>query len=101
MRASEPRTSATRRSFVVEACAQTELSACGNEITYAVGCGRVLDPPPPPGLVEADEEEGERERERDRGAEGMSTFGRRSQTMSILSSGWLGGVWPGVWEGEG
>jgi hypothetical protein len=32
-RASEPRTSATRRSFVVEACAQTELSACGKEIT--------------------------------------------------------------------
>ena len=27
MRASEPRTSATRRSLVVEACAQTELSA--------------------------------------------------------------------------
>lgn len=105
MRASEPRTSATRRSFVVEACAQTELSACGNEITYAVGCGRVLDPPTPPtptpGLAEADEEEGERECERDRGAEGMSTFGRRSQTMSILSSGWLGGVWPGVWEGGG
>ena len=33
MRASEPRTSATRRSLVVVACAQTELSACGNEIT--------------------------------------------------------------------
>ena len=33
MSASEPRTSATRRSFVVVACAQTALSACGKEIT--------------------------------------------------------------------
>jgi hypothetical protein len=31
-------------------------------------------------------EEGERES----GAEGMSMFGRRSQTMSILSSVWFG-----------
>ena len=41
-----------------------------------------------PVLVPADGEEGERERERERdwGLEGMSTFGRRSQTISILSS---------------
>ena len=78
MSASEPRTSATRRSLVVEACAQTALSACGNEITYAVGCGRALDAP----SLSAWASEGER----DSGAEGMSTFGRRSQTMSILSS---------------
>jgi hypothetical protein len=78
MSASEPRTSATRRSLVVEACAQTALSACGNEITYAVGCGRAIDAP----SLSAWASEGER----DSGAEGMSTFGRRSQTMSILSS---------------
>lgn len=35
---------------------------------------------------EEGESEWERERERDWGIEGMSTFGRRSQTMSILSS---------------
>jgi hypothetical protein len=57
-----------------------------------------LDPPPPPPVLVADEEEeeeegemeSERESERDWGTEGMSTFGRRSHTMSILSSvvGW-------------
>ena len=77
MSASEPRTSATRRSLVVEACAQTALSACGNEITYAVGCGREL---------EAGEELSSLEGEADSGAEGISTAGWRSQTMSILSS---------------
>jgi hypothetical protein len=77
MSAREPRTSATRRSLVVEACAQTELSVCGNEITYAVGCGREL---------EAGEEEESWEGETESGAEGMSTVGWRSQTMSILSS---------------
>jgi len=82
MSAREPRTSATRRSLVVEACAQTALSACGKEITYAVGCGREL---------EAGEEEvpSSMEGEADRGAEGMSTVGWRSQTMSILSSVFL------------
>ena len=79
MSAREPRTSATRRSLVVEECAQTALSACGNEITYAVGCGR--EPP------DAREESSESaEGEADRGAEWMSTVGWRSQTMSILSS---------------
>jgi hypothetical protein len=77
MSAREPRTSATRRSLVVVACAQTELSACGNEITYAVGCGREL---------EAGEELSSSSGEADIGAEGMSTAGWRSQTMSILSS---------------
>jgi hypothetical protein len=48
-------------------------------------------------LVADEEEEGEREseRERDWGTEGMSTFGRRSQTMSILSSVVVG------WEVQG
>lgn len=49
-------------------------------------------PPPPAGVLVAEEGESEwereweRERDWDWGAEGMSTFGRRSQTMSILSS---------------
>jgi hypothetical protein len=79
MSAREPRTSATRRSLVVVECAQTELSACGNEITYAVGCGREF---------EAGEESSSSSSsgEGDSGAEGMSTIGWRSQTMSILSS---------------
>ena len=84
MSAREPRTSATRRSLVVEAWAQTALSACGNEITYAVGCGRELE--------EGEDASSSLEGEVDSGAEGMSTIGWRSQTMSILSS---------VWEGRG
>ena len=80
MSAREPRTSATRRSLVVEECAQTELSACGNEITYAVGCGREFK------AGESSSSSSSLEGEADSGAEGMSTIGWRSQTMSILSS---------------
>ena len=56
---------------------QTVLSVCGNEIIYAVGCGREL---------EVGEELSSLEGEVDSCTEGMLTARWGSQTMSILLS---------------
>jgi len=59
-------------------------------------------PSPPVLVADEGEEEGETERERECGTEGMSTLGRRSQTISILSSVVVVVVvlGCGVWIGE-